>query len=256
MSVVVPGFPEITAFEESCRLCNLGRTHPEALKQAHSWFRQHGREGLAERTDQRVQALGEEPIDAACYAEHFAFHVEWYTSKPMAIEPAMRSRFDEDERALRASFEDEQADAQGIDQRDYVHVARLFKRMIRRLDALDADPSVFLTPDNRVDFHAYGIWTRMVAQAESAMKTLNKMRGSDKVVEAIVEYHTRTFAQGAARELAVELRVLKNEISKLPNSGGVVAAIDALLVDRLPVLFRAAAGEAHVKTRDHFKEAG
>lgn len=255
-NIVVIGFPEIVGYSPACTLCRLAHDHPTLLTRVHAWLRRQGLEEIASNFAGPLSDVGVPVLEVAEFSSHYSAHID-LAVRPLTVAynfdaPSnLKLRFDDDERHLRKIADD--SGPMGGDASDYKQMWGLFLRVMRRIDALESDPGLFLTPAGSIDKEMLKIIDKLVNTAGGLMKSLNKMRNSDALVAGIVEYNTRVLASDLAKEIAGELRGIRAAVEKLSGGQAVAVSIDQLLMDRLPILFRHSAETALVKTRDYFQ---
>lgn len=181
---------------------------------------------------------------------HFANHVDM--TFMVDAQPVQTPEFEIPDMELGA-FEDL---ATGENDSDYHHMADLFKRVIRRVAALDADPTAFVIEGtNKHAFQKLSVWSGMINNARQILESLNKMRNSDRMTVSILEQHTRKFALQLSGPMAQVLREIREDLRTVPDGRGdyAVKRIEELLSERMPQLMTEAAAQAMRESKEQYK---
>jgi hypothetical protein len=145
--------------------------------------------------------------------------------------------------------------ALGKEDNDYFVMWDLFRRLLRRIVAIDADPTAFLSLDGRHDMIRLNTWAGMIDKARSALSDLNKMRNSDKLTMNILEQHTLSFSKTVASGLGDEVRVIIDELrsNSDPQFHAVADRIQDIVSERVPLLFASAGEQALEAIKKRYK---
>lgn len=265
---LVVGFPELTGFEPKCKLCRLSSDAPGLLKLLH---RKHA-EGLGSKA---LMALLRTMFDRysvnmpslSAFNRHLSGHVDHsqvsdaddYTlPDPLAL---VLAKLDDEAPAMFKARPD--VIAYGHNDSDYHNMAELFRRLMRRVVALDDDPLAFTAADageggERIhNFDRLAKWSGMIANCKSIIESLNKMRNSDRMTVSILEQHTKRYATAVAQPLVTELRAIREQLAALAASNADAHALDVrlgtLLDHQVSEMFTDAAGRTLAETEKHYK---
>lgn len=260
----VPGFPELIALEPRCHVCQLVQSHSGLVKLVHRYRRD---EGLgAEMLEQRMKPIferhGVTPLAGKSMTRHLLNHVDFDRvpkdgavdtfGLPDATELSI-DRLATDAAALRAGNLDDLAT--GANDSDYHQMADLFRRLVRRVRAMDGDPTAFVTPDGQPSVQRLTVWANMVTSAKSIIEGLNKMRNSDRMVASILEAHTKRYALAVAQPLAASIRDVRDALSH--HHDPVVRAqadrLSALLDNDVSDIFTQAALRSLRESKEQYK---
>lgn len=252
--MLLDNFPEIIAFEPRCKLCQLGRDNPPVLRLVHSYRtrEQLGDYAIRARIKPALSNWGITLPTARSIGRHFDNHVN-FSIAPNEIPQALRDSVSFDEDSLKAANPKDAA--LGLNDSDYVQMWDLFVRLMRRITALDDDPSTFRNPDGSHAFAKLNTWASLIKEARQTIEGLNKMRNADKMTIHLLEQHTHKYAVAIAEPLASELREVYTEISMIldPRARQAAARIEALLETQIPALLYKAAEEAMASSKDQYK---
>lgn len=260
--VIVPGFPEIVTFQPMCRVCQMARTKPGLAQIIHKYRRdeQLGVVALATKITEMLERHGETKMHPQVIRRHFKSHVDFGEGQNEL--PAEDYAFVVDEEhdklsqteieMLSTNPEDL---ALGRNDSDYHNMADLFRRLLRRVAALDADPTAFITAEGRHDMSKLNIWAAMINTAKGVLSDLNKMRNSDRLTISILESHTKSFTAAIAGPLATALLPIHQELARHPdpNVQAVAGKVQQLLQSGVVDIFRRAADESLRKSKEQFK---
>lgn len=261
--VIVPGFPEIVVFQPMCRVCQLARTKAGLVEIIHKYRREEGLgvKVLAARIETMLERHGEKPMHGQVLARHFANHVDLGIDALAPGDDFVFGRgttqdaaaLDEVEvELLKVNAEDA---ALGKDESDYHNMWDLFRRVMRRVAALDSDPTAFITGEGKHDMQKLSIWTAMINTAAGVLNNLNKMRNSDRLTVSILETHTKSFTVAVAAPLAESLKPIQLALAQHPDpavqalGGQVLTLLQSGVVD----IFRRAAEESLRRSKEQFK---
>jgi hypothetical protein len=152
--IIVPGFPEIITFQPKCRVCQLARTKSGLVEIIHRYRREDklGVVAIANRIREMLERHGETPMHDQVLARHFKNHVAFDEAEENDILDDIVALREDDEARLEEAFVelievDHEAGALGQNDSDYHHMWDLFRRVYRRVAALDADQRAFITDE-------------------------------------------------------------------------------------------------------------
>ena len=244
-------FPELM-HDYRCKLCQLAETKPGLLRIVHRMRLKegHGAKALHRRLQHLFERHGVELPSERAIGRHFEKHVDM--AFLVEAQPVVAPKFDIPDMELGA-FEDL---ATGENDSDYHHMADLFKRVVRRIAALDADPTAFLIEGtNKHAFQKLGIWSGMINNARQILESLNKMRNSDRMTVSILEQHTRKFALTLSAPMAQVLREIREDLTTVPDEKAdyAVKRIEELLSERMPQIMTEAAAQAMRESKEQYK---
>lgn len=158
-------------------------------------------------------------------------------------------RLEEEEKALRSVSADQIA--LGHNASDYHNMAALFRQMVDRAAAMNADPTAFVNAKGQYDTRALLAWKALVSECRQILEGLSKMRNSDKLTAAILERHTREFSQSAAASLGAQIGDLLGKIDELDREE-MRSMLKQLLSRGMPKAFSDAARATMETSRDQF----
>jgi len=259
--IIVPGFPEIVTFQAMCRVCQLARTKPGLVTVIHKYRREEqlGVVALSTKITAMLERHGETPMHGQVLARHFKNHVNFGDGKETPAEDFEFVRPEDETRLGQTEIELLQCSAEdlalGKNDSDYHQMADLFRRLIRRIAALDADPTAFITAEGRHDMQKMNIWAAMINTAKGVLADLNKMRNSDRLTISILESHTKSFTAAIAGPLADALLPLQHELSKHPDPQvqAIAGNINQLLQSGVIDIFKRAAEDSLRRSKEQFK---
>lgn len=254
MSVDLSAFPEITGWQPRCRMCKLIRDAPGLARVVHDVYRDSmdgdaraSAERVADATGARMERQGVRAFDAQVIRRHFDRHVdcgafpEKIDATFAAASASARSADDHlgrDADALRAL--DPNIGALGQGDNDYFRMWELFSKLLRRVAALDKDPTAFWTEAGGHDMYKLNVWTGMIRTAGSVLNDLNKMRNNDKLVVSMLTKQTEKLASMLATQLGGELRTVLKLLDEGRHEDAKAELGDIMRV-RIPAAFTAAA---------------
>lgn len=265
-------FPEITRWEPRCRICQLVRDEPGIARIIHDeWRARMAEDGVASAhavVDAVAEMLDRQGITKLIpknVVSHFSVHVDCakFVKKPKsegvgateakgegwAAKEAVEARLARDAEELRAG--EPRVGALGEGDNDYFKMWELFSRMMRRIVALDTDPTAFFTVDGKHDMHKLQVWTGMVTSAKSILEGLNKMRSSDKMTASVLDQHAAQLMRVLMTSLGSELRQVLVVLQKGDAARG-AKEIEALMKDRVPKLFLGAVNDSLAEVKDKY----
>lgn len=260
--IVVPGFPEIVKFQPMCRICQLARTKTGLVELIHKYRRdeQMGTHALQVKMQPILERQGESAMHAQVFIRHFTNHVNFGdgVATPPEDFTFVRASTSASEigtaeiELLQVNPED---GALGKNDSDYHNMWDLFRRLMRRVAALDADPTTFITDNGKHDLAKLNIWAGIINTARGCLTDLNKMRNSDRLTVSILESHTKTFTAAVAQPLAATLLPLQEELAQHtdPNIQAIAARINDLLQVGVVDIFQRAAEDSMRRSKDQFK---
>jgi len=145
--------------------------------------------------------------------------------------------------------------ALGKNDSDYHNMADLFRRLMRRIAALDADPTAFVNPDGQHSMQRLNTWSNMVSNAKSIIEGLNKMRNSDRMTVSILEQHTKRYATAIAAPIADVVRSVRDDLAFIdhPKARELELRLTILLEQGVPGIFRDAAVRSLRESREKYK---
>lgn len=258
----VAGLPELR-HEPRCKVCQLVTDHPGILKLLHEFKRDEPEMGeYALHTKMRpiFERHGIKGPSSRAIGRHLAQHVDFTIVPPVVAkfdlpdpDVVMFERMAEAEQQLR-SFSAADV-ALGANDSDYHSMADLFRRLMRRISALDADPKAFMNPDGRHSMQKLNTWASMVNTAKSVIEGLNKMRNSDRMTVSILEQHTKRYAAAVASPLASTLRDVRDELMFIedPKAKELAQRLTLLLSEEVSGIFTDAAKKSLGETRERYK---
>lgn len=256
-----PGFPELTAYEHRCLLCRLTRTNAGLLKLVHKlkYEEDLGEYGTHARMQPVFERHGVPLPSRRAFGRHLTGHIDITQIKELA-EFDMPDPTEAQLERLELT-EDNLRDLQKIDvalgknDSDYHNMADLFRRLMRRIAALDADPTAFLTPDGQHSNQRLSTWTNMINNAKSIIEGLNKMRNSDRMTVSILEQHTKRYATAIAGPIGDVIRDVRDELMQVEHpKAREMASRLTLLVDRdVTDIFTDAAVRSLRESREKYK---
>jgi len=157
-------------------------------------------------------------------------------------------RLQKDDTILRSRSTEE--GALGRNDSDYFHLWDLYNRVRERVVAMDSDPLAFLGPDGEPDRETLKVYAGLVSETRRMLETLNKMRNTDRVTAAILEQHTRSYAEALAIPLGEKLRVVLSALEKDTHQAR--AVVISLLQRGLVEIFRDAALSSLASTKETY----
>lgn len=257
----INGFPELS-FEPRCTLCQMVHTHAGILKYIHREYAKDtpGDVALHSRIKPIFERHGISPCPSPrAFGRHVRSHVNLDQmgsmdafDVPNPVE-AVCDRFDETSMDLRRL---DPADlALGHNDSDYHNMADLFRRIYRRIAALDSDPEAFRTPEGKHNFQRYRDWANMVSSAKSILEGLNKMRNTDRMTVSIIEQHTKRYATALVGPIGDVIRGVRDELFAIdhPKAQELSMRLSLLLDKDVPLIFRDAAVRTLKESKDKFK---
>lgn len=282
----IPGFPEIIQFEFRCRTCRLTQDEPGIARVVHDlWAAQHNLAArdpakLSERQTAEKAALllerhGVREVDRRSMERHFASHVNFEEATlgvaekfRMPKEDELTPYLDEDEAALLDISDDKGPEGQNGN--DYQKMYQQFRRMERRLQALDADPTFLMTKEGTFNAMNFATFVKGMQEARQTLEGLNKMRNQDRVVLAILEGHTKRFVMAASASVQDEIReILATLRAEAPHKSRAlwtqdeydayfeavdraISALNAFVQERTPRIFISSAEDTLDQSRAEF----
>lgn len=255
------GFPELTTREPKCKLCQLTDSHRGLLTLVHRLRHEEGYGPDAIRTRIRgaFDRSGLVAPSARSIGRHFEEHVDFSQmpepdalALPDPVEVTLE-RIERDTSELRIL--DPEDMAMGRDNSDYHQLVDLFRRLLRRVTALDEDPTAFRNADGSHAFQKLNAWTSMVDNARKIIEGLNKMRNTDRMTISILEQHTKRFATEFTRPVAGELRAIGALLSTSndPVARAAGERIAALLNEGVRDIMTGAAVRALQESKQEYK---
>lgn len=250
----IPGFPEIIEYQYRCRLCRLAKTQGGLLRQIHDWRKEGlGDRPLTKKANDLIERHGVKQMDRRVFERHFSTHVDFSDTALMVAsafelpDPDQMQQFlGEDEIALM------QADASNTDENgDYHHMWDIFRRLFRRIKALDADPTAFLGPEGGVSATKMAMWIRLVSEGRSTLEGLNRMRNNDRLVVAILEGHTKRLAVQLIDSVKAEF-IPQIDLLRERGQEDLALAMEDTLRKRLPYVFRDAAIDSLQNSKEEY----
>lgn len=169
-------------------------------------------------------------------------------SKKLDINETL-ARLAEDEDMLRGVSPVE--GALGRNSSDYHNMWSLFTQVVDRANAMNADPTAFVT-SHGVNEKTLNAWTKMIATAKSILSDLNRMRNTDRLVAGLLEDHTRALTQAVCAELGVEVKAIIDAIDAGEDKNDVVIMLKALMYRRIPEIFLKSASTTLVTAKEEF----
>lgn len=256
----VSGFPEIVSYQYRCRMCRLAKEQSGLARLIHDRRRDEGEgdRALASWAAKLLEKHGVPAVDKRGLARHFSQHVDFseindaVTSAFSMPEPSeLAEAMDSDESAL---FELAHTDAAlGKNESDYHQMYDMFRRLYRRIKAIDGDPTAFIGSDGGPNGYKLVMWVKLISEAGNLLAKLNRMRNDDRLVLDILEGHTKRFslllAESLKPELAQYIDLLRQEDT---NPREVAEALDAFMRRRIVMLFRHAAIDSLQQSREEF----
>lgn len=246
---IISGVPELISYQFRCRLCVLARDDVEALKQIHKLRRDgvSGRE-LWRKVKDVLVGRGLKSIDRRSIDRHFETHVDFrseaaeiaaaYQPSPPPDPDKLKAQLDQDVKDFfKAASELDEDD----DHTDYHQMWEQYRRVNRRIKAFDADPTAFHSADGTLNTMKLQVWVKLIAEARSLLEGLNKMRNQDRLVVSILEAHTKHFAIRLIDSIKVEIAGQAALLRDGVEPDVVADSLEALVLQRLPSLFRDAA---------------
>lgn len=259
--MILPGFPELTAREPKCKLCQIAESHKGILQLVHRL--KHEQEMTNDALAKRIQVVferhGLEPVHARSVGRHFDNHVDFgKLVTPDAYEfpeeiQVTLERLERDTKALQTASP---ADvALGHHDSDYHQMADLFMRLQRRIVALDSDPTSFTNADGSHSFSKLKTWSDLIDGARKIIDGLNKMRNSDRMTASILEAHTKRFATAITRPVASQLRTIYTtlEHSNDPAARRAAELLSELLTSGVTTIMLDAAAQSLRDSREEYK---
>jgi hypothetical protein len=253
---IITGFPEIVRYQYRCRLCKLAKNHSGLLRQVHDWRQSGERDrSFEKRVNELLERHGVSKIDRRAIERHFEKHVD-FSDEVEAVAAAfrmpeaadMQRLLDEDEGVLvqDSLVEDDN------DGTDYHHMWDLFRRIFRRIKALDADPIAFLNDDgNSTNHYKLTMWVKLISEARSLLEGLNKMRNNDRLVVAILEGHTKRFAIQLIDSVKVEI-LPQIETLRERGQGDIADQLESTIRRRLPNVFTNVAVDSLQNSKEEY----
>lgn len=252
-------FPEIVAWQPRCRLCKLCRDKPGLGRVVHEEYRRRqeldlggrGADAIADAVAGTCESHGVKAFDPQNIRRHFGNHVdatlmrkddeELLGEAQQALHESLGERFEAAVEDLRTS--DPDIGAHGKGDNDYFVMWDMARRLMRRIVALDNDPTAFFTQDSRHDMHKLNVWSGMISNAKSVVEALNKMRNSDKLTISILEQHTVRYSQQVAALLSSDLKDVLTELRRVedPAAKAIARRLSTILAKKIPEVFQAVA---------------
>lgn len=256
------GFPELI-FEPKCRLCQLAKSHAGLLTVVHRyWFVEGlGRKAISNRIKETLVSHGLHPIQPRTIARHFDRHI----NADQVPKPDVHKGFKmPPPRDLSDAIESDEHEllsvnphnmALGKNDSDYHSMVDLFRRLMRRIAALDADPTAFITDDGRHSMQRLSIWSGMISNAKSILEGLNRMRNQDRMTVSILEKHTEEFAIKVATPIGDVLRSVRADLLAMrsPKGNELAARVSLLLDSEISDVFASAAESSLASSREKYK---
>lgn len=220
-TIIVPDFPEIVRKETQCRVCKLVEDAPELLHDIHSkWKMGAGVKALETEMKLEFTMRQEDGIDHRCFARHFKNHVD-FSETTMAVGEILEDDFPEDIirpiapapplMLTQPRPEDIEAGAG-----DYFDMQNVIDRLRSRMHQLD-DQTAFVDKDGRVNSYGMVIWLRLVSELRQSLEALNRMRNSDRLTKAILQAHTKRFAQLLSGPLVARFETVLERLQTSPE---------------------------------------
>lgn len=259
-AILIPGFPELR-YQHRCRVCQLAKAHPGLIKLLHRFRRDDEFQDSTIHTKMRAvfERHGVPPPSARAIGRHLEAHVDFSVEQP-------KSDFDlpdpEETAFERLAAAEEELDqnnpshiALGTNDSDYHNMADLFRRLMRRIMALDADPLGFITPDGQHSTQRLSTWSSMVDNARRIIEGLNKMRNSDRMTISILEQHTKRYATAIAAPIAEALREIRDDLTEIddPQAQQLATKLTLLLDQHVTDIFTEAAIKSLRESREKYK---
>jgi hypothetical protein len=260
---IIAGFPELL-YEPRCRLCRLAFTDPGVLKLINKTYND-------KRTSAKLLHAKMVPVferhqlsvpSEYSFKRHIKTHLDisrMATPKILAefelpdIEESRLTRLVDDEMQLRTNTV---ADlALGTNDSDYHNMADLFRRLMRRIAAVDGDPTSFVNPEGENSLQKLNVWASMIEKAKGIIEGLNKMRNTDRMTVSILEQHTKKYATAVAGPIASIIRTVRDELlnGQDTRSQELAARLTILLDKDVAEILTSAAVKSMRESREQFK---
>lgn len=259
MTTKFDALPELK-YEPKCRVCQLANEHPGIVQLVHKYKvkDKYGASPIAARIRDVVVAQGIRPISSRSINRHFEGHVDF---DQLYIKAPAENVFKVDGTNLDAA-ETEMINhnlrdlALGKNDSDYHNMVELFRRLMRRIIALDADPMAFLSEDGKNhSTNRLNTWKSMIDSAARIVSDLNRMRNQDKMTVSILENHTKKFATAVAGPIGAEIREVRDQLIDIqdPKAQQLALRLDALLTVGVTDIFSKAATSSLRQSKEQYK---
>lgn len=242
-SIIVPDFPEIVQRGTQCRLCGLVETDPELLRRIHAMWREgKGVRALATSTVADWAERKLKAVDHRTFDRHFKNHVDFDDTTTavgeVLAEDIPSTAIAERPRALspvgilppapppRVELAKPRPEDQEAGAGDYFDMENVIRRLRVRLEQIDQDTS-FVDDDGRVNTYGIVIWLKLISEMRQALEALNRMKNSDRLTKAILQAHTKRFAQILSAPLIARFESMLAFVQRGDNSGA-LAEIERL----------------------------
>lgn len=251
-------FPELTARTSRCRLCQLTDDAPDLLAIAHELIRQ----GLTStEIAKRMHAVLKEqdirPVTARTVLNHVEMHIS---------ESRILNRYSKDAgggdvpRVAKGGlqvvdggvlpFPAKQSDVEA----DYHEMRRLYDKLHPILD-MAFELLENASSEDGVDASSLITLVKVFSEARAQLETLSKMRNSDRLIMAILEWNTRALTHNVSEPLCRKLREILCDLDD-DDAELAHAKLNTFLQKEIGPIFLAGARDALTKSAEEFKLPG
>lgn len=250
-------FPELTARASRCRVCQLADDAPDLLAIAHELVRQ----GLtSSEISKRMHAALKEQDIRALTPRTILNHTEMHISESRIVNRYEGAGNDKSPRKVQGGLSvvdggvlplpTKQSDVEA----DYHEMRRLYDKLLPILD-MAFELMETAQEEEKIDGSSLITLVRVFSEARSQLETLAKMRNSDRLIAAILEWHTRAFTHNLAEPISRKLREILCDLDD-DDAELARAKLQLFLQEEIGPIFLAGARNALTKSAEEFKLPG